>query len=98
MSGRKGDAVLLASNHDERLALLALVSAFDEAAKAYELFLDRHPHDRRVIETAMLLAVLYVRKRPAPDKALRILDHYGERFRTQGHATLADALREEVPS
>lgn len=70
--------------------------AFDASAIAYELFLAKHPHDRRAIETAMLLAVLYVRKRPSPEKAVVILDRYDERFRTQGHATLAASLREEL--
>ena len=90
---------MLSADHQLDVAsTLFSKGSFDEAAKAYELFLDKHPHDRRVIETAMLLAVLYVRKRPAPEKARRVLDHYEERFRTQGHAALADTLREEIAS
>ena len=88
---------MLSADHQLDVAsTLFADGAFDEAAIAYELFLGKHPHDRRVIETAMLLAVLYVRKKPSPEKARIILDRYDERFRTQGHAALAVSLREEI--
>ncbi len=92
------DFMLSADHQLDVASSLFAEGAFEEAGIAYELFLNTYPHDRRVIETAMLLAVLYVRKRPEPEKARRILDRYEERFRTQGHEALANTLRGELPS
>ena len=69
---------------------------FSEAAQAYENYLERHRHDRRVTETALLLLVLYIRKQPAPEKARALLERFNERFTAEGHAALVDSLREEL--
>ena len=92
------DFMLSADHQLDVASSLFAEGMFDEASKAYELFLAKHPHDRRVAETAMLLAVLYVRKTPSPENARRILGLYGERFKTQGHAKLAEELQGEIPA
>lgn len=71
---------------------------FPQAAQAYENYLKRHRHDRRVTETALLLLVLYVRKMPAPEKARDLLERFGERFENDDHHDLVEALRSEVPA
>ena len=71
---------------------------YPEAAQAYENYLERHRHDRRVTETALLLLVLYVRKMPSPEKARDLLERFGERFESDDHHDLVEALRSEVPA
>ena len=69
---------------------------FPEAAQAYENYLERHRHDRRVTETALLLLLLYVRKHREPEKAEALLEKFDERFNAEGHGALAGSLREEL--
>ena len=94
--GEHPDFMLSADHQLDVASTLFADGSFKDAAVAYELFLNKYPHDRRVVETAMLLAVLYVRKKPSPEKARAILDRFEERFRTQGHEALAASLREEL--
>ena len=94
--GEHPEFMLSADHQLDVASALFADGAFREAAVAYELFLNKYPHDRRTVETAMLLTVLYVRKDPAPEKARVILDRYEERFRSQGHEALAATLREEL--
>jgi len=98
MLGEHPEFMLSADHQLDVASTLFAEEAYANAAVAYELFLAKHPHDRRVIETAMLLTLLYVRKKPSPEKARRLLDEFGDRFRTQGHETLASTLRSEIPS
>lgn len=69
---------------------------YDEAALAYQNFLDRYPHDRRATETALLLLVIHVRRAPDHEKAVALLERFGERFDTDSHRELVAALRSEV--
>ena len=69
---------------------------YPEAAQAYENYLSHHKHDRRVTETALLLLVIYARKLPARDKAKALLERFGERFESDTHRELVNALRQEV--
>jgi membrane associated rhomboid family serine protease len=70
--------------------------SFSEAAQAYELYLKRFKSERRRTETALLLAVLYVRKAPNPTRAREILDELEPVVRDPGHQRLVTELRGEL--
>lgn len=69
-----------------------------EAARAYELYLERFRSDRRHRETALLLAVLHVRKLPDPVRARELIDELEPVVTDPAHRRLLDALREELGS
>lgn len=69
---------------------------FKAAAQAYELYLERYKNDRKIIETAILLAVIFVRKDRNPKRALELLDEFEPRLVEQSHRDLATTLRKEL--
>ena len=69
---------------------------FEKAARAYESYLAKFRSDRRHRETALLLAVLYVRKIPNPDRARELIDELEPVVSDPAHQQLLAALREEL--
>ena len=70
--------------------------SFTIAAKAYELYLQHYRHDRRRVETAVLLAVLYVRKERNLQRAQELLDEFEPRIMETSHQQLVANLRNEL--
>ena len=69
---------------------------YANAARAYELYLKRYRSDRRRVETALLLAVLYVRKQRDPKRAKAILDEIEPKLSDGAHRKLVGTLRKEL--
>ena len=69
---------------------------FKQAAQSYELYLERYRHDRRRVETAILMAVLYVRKERNFERARELLDEFEPRIIEPKHQQLAASLRNEL--
>lgn len=69
---------------------------FAVAAQAYELYLERYRHDRRRVETAVLLSVLYVRKEKNYQRAKELLDEFEPRIAETSHQQLVATLRGEL--
>ena len=80
----------------EDIVALCDLASFEDAAVAYEQYLTRYRSDHRRIQTALLLALLYVRKRPNPTRARELLDEFEPLAREELHLQLVSELRKEL--
>lgn len=67
-----------------------------DAARAYELVLERYPAHPRTADVRLLLAVLYVRSLDRPEDALPLLERARTGRLDEAHRELVEALEEEA--
>lgn len=84
---------------DAQIAVAAALYAkgdFQNAADAYERFLDRYPSDREADQTRLMLALILTRKLNDPVGAVRLLESIDESALSEDFRTLKSTLREEL--
>lgn len=69
---------------------------FRHAKQAYELFLEKYPQSRSADHVRLILALIYTRRAPNPDRATELLQGLPARLLTEADRALANELVAEL--